>query len=167
VKKLLFFFSCPFSFLDGRIEPLKPSGFALLGRFANQQRRNTSPLVLTILHDSGLEDFIFRVFPSNEEKDTEEQVEGQDTSIFSERERKKGAYQIPPAKASRREERKENEKKAKKINDFKEGDLQTNHEKRKKGLLSEPLIVIRTIFYLLKNGEREGINFTREGKRRN
>lgn len=58
VKQLLFFFFGPLSLLDGRVEPLVPSRLALLGRFANEQRRDARPLVLAIFHDGGFENLI-------------------------------------------------------------------------------------------------------------
>lgn len=42
-----------------------PSGFALFGRFFNEKRSDSTPVVEPILHDSGFEDFIFAVPPNS------------------------------------------------------------------------------------------------------
>ena len=46
-----------------RIEPLVPPCFTLLRRFSVQERSNSSPLVLAVLHDGRLQDLVLRVLP--------------------------------------------------------------------------------------------------------
>ena len=58
VQELLIFFARPLDFLDRRIQPFVPPRFALLGRLAHEQRRDTRPLIHTILGHGSLEDLI-------------------------------------------------------------------------------------------------------------
>lgn len=64
VQQLFIFITGPLGLLDAGVEPLIPSGFALLGRLAHEQRGDTCPLIQAILHDSGLEDLILSIFPN-------------------------------------------------------------------------------------------------------
>eukprot|EP00962_Isochrysis_galbana_P022508 scaffold6732_cov99-Isochrysis_galbana.AAC.2 len=63
VQQLFLLIARPLRLLDRRVEPLVPARFALLGRLADQQRRDAAPLVLAVLHDCCLEDLILRVLP--------------------------------------------------------------------------------------------------------
>ena len=63
MEELLVLLPGPLGLLDGGIEPLEPSGLALLGTLPVQKGRDPGPLVLAILHHGGLEDLILRVLP--------------------------------------------------------------------------------------------------------
>ena len=63
VQELFVLFATPLGLLDARIEPLEPARLALLRRLAMQQRGNTRPLVLAVLHHGRLEDLILGVAP--------------------------------------------------------------------------------------------------------
>ncbi len=63
MEKFLILLSGPLCLLDGGIKPLEPAGLALFGRLAMDERSNSGPLVLAVLHDGRLEDLILRVAP--------------------------------------------------------------------------------------------------------
>ena len=63
MQQLLLFISRPLRLLDAGIEPLVPPCLALFGRFSIQERSNSSPLVLAVLHDGGLEDLVLLFGP--------------------------------------------------------------------------------------------------------
>jgi len=45
---------------DTWVEPFVPSSLALLGRLADEQRRDARPLILTVLHHGGLKNLILQ-----------------------------------------------------------------------------------------------------------
>lgn len=63
MKELFIFFFGPLGLLNGRVEPFVPSGFALFWCLADQERRDTRPLILAIFGDGSLENLIFSVLP--------------------------------------------------------------------------------------------------------
>lgn len=60
MQQLLILLPGPLCLLYARVQPLVPAGFALFGRLANQQRRDSCPLVQAIFHDRCLKNFILQ-----------------------------------------------------------------------------------------------------------
>ena len=59
MKQHLLFVAGPFCLFDRRVKPLIPSSLALFGTLTNKERRDSTPLIESVLHDGGLENLIF------------------------------------------------------------------------------------------------------------
>ncbi|KAK1732487.1 hypothetical protein QTG54_016881 [Skeletonema marinoi] len=65
MQQLLILLSTPLHLSHGRIQPFIPPCLALLGRFAIEEGGDAGPLLFSVFHYGGFEDFIFGVFPDS------------------------------------------------------------------------------------------------------